>query len=77
MSDPSDEVRDLSRRIMAIVWEHAKRDAVFRKKLLADPEETLKSEGLDEIDNFIIRLKTVDEAALEAGLQSGETNATC
>jgi hypothetical protein len=74
---PSNDVHDLFRQIVATLWDRSKHDADFRTKLLADPEGTLKSEGLDEVYNFINRLKSADPAALEAALQSNEKTPTC
>lgn len=78
MWDP-DNAHDKAR--VMTVWNRAKADPVFRMRLLADPEETLKGEGFDENDEdfkgFVNNLKTVDLKALEAGLRSGEKNPTC
>ena len=62
---------------MKDVWDRAKTDEGFRKKLLQDPKGTLNGEGLDEINDFVNTLTTSDPSAIEEGLKSGESNPSC
>jgi hypothetical protein len=67
--------------IVAQIWQRARADAVFRRRLLAAPEETLSAEGFnlddENVESFVGKLKGADVDALNRAFDSDDPGPTC
>ena len=77
MSSTPATIQSLSHDLVVAISARIASDSTFRKHLLADPEKTLRAEGMDVFHDFIVRLKGADPAAIEASVHSGEKNSSC